>query len=56
MTETICAPVSAVQSVVTMVAVGFFSASRATASATFFSGALPVRLRMMQDAWLTWSL
>ena len=44
-----------VQSVVTMVAVGFFSASRATAAATFSSLALPVRLRMMQDAWLTWS-
>ena len=34
---------------------GFFSASRATAAATFSSLALPVRLRMMQDAWLTWS-
>ena len=55
MTETICAPVRTVQSVVTMVAVGFFSASRATAAATFSSLALPVRLRMMQDAWLTWS-
>ena len=55
MTETICAPVKAVQSVVTMVAVGFFSASRATAAAIFSSLALPVRLRMMQDAWLTWS-
>ena len=55
MTETICAPVRTVQSVVTMVAVGFFSASMATAAATFSSLALPVRLRMMQDAWLTWS-
>ena len=55
MTETIWLPVRAVQSVVTMVAVGFFSASRATASAIFFSLALPVRLRMMQEAWLTWS-
>ena len=56
MTETICAPVSTVQSVVTMVAVGFFSESSATASAIFFSPALPVRLRMMQEAWPTWSL
>ena len=52
-TDTICVPVRAVQSVVTMVAVGFFSLSSATALAIFSSLAEPVRLRMMQEAWLT---
>ena len=53
MTDTICAPVKAFQSVVTMVAVGFFSASSATDLAILSSPAVAVRLRMMQDAWLT---
>ena len=55
MTATICLPFRADQSVVTMVAVGFFSCSRATALATLASSALPVRLRIRQEAWLTWS-
>ena len=38
--------------VVTMVAVGFFSRSMATAAAIFSSLAVWVRLRMMQLAWL----
>ena len=56
MTATICLPVRLVQSVdVTMVAVGFFSCSSLTAAATLASGALPVRLKIRQEAWLTWS-
>ncbi len=44
-----------VRAVVTMVAVGFFSRSMATAAAIFSSVAFWVRLRMMQLAWLIWS-
>ena len=51
----ICSPVRASQAVVTMVAVGFFSRSMATAAAIFSSVAFWVRLRMMQLAWLIWS-
>ena len=41
--------------VVTMVAVGFFSRSMATAAAIFSSLAVWVRLSRMQLAWLIWS-
>ena len=48
----ICSPVRESHAVVTMVAVGFFSRSMATAAAIFSSLAVWVRLRMMQLAWL----
>ena len=51
----ICSPVSSSHAVVTMVAVGFFSRSRATAAAIFSSLAVWVRLSRMQLAWLIWS-
>ena len=48
----ICSPVSSSHAVVTMVAVGFFSRSRATAAAIFSSLVVWVRLSRMQLAWL----